>query len=63
MSLYKYLFGFKFESLANCLTAMFRIPEDILEYKFIKKHLQKNVQFAIDQTNTLAKRYYDSKHR
>ncbi len=60
---YKYLFGFKLESLTDCLTAMLQTPEDILERKFIKKHLRKDIQFAMDQTNALAKRYYDSKHR
>ena len=42
MNPYKYLFGFKLESLTDCLIATFRISEDILEYKFIKKHLQKD---------------------
>ncbi len=63
MSPYKYLFGFKFESLANRLIAVLRIPEDILERRFIKEHLQKDMQFAMDQANAFAKRYYDSKHR
>ena len=63
MNSYEYLFGFKLESLADCLTAAFRAPEDILERKFIREYLRKDVQFAIDQVNTFAKCYYDSKHR
>ncbi len=63
MNLYKYLFDFKLESSTDHLTAAFQTLEDILERKFIKEHLQKNSQFAIDQANAFAKRYYDSKHR
>ncbi len=63
MSLYEYLFGFKFESPADCLTAAFRAPKDILECRFIREHLRKDMQFAMDQANTFVKRYYDSKHR
>ncbi len=63
MSPYKYLFGFKLESPVDRLTAALRTPEDILKRKFIRKHLRKDTQFAINQTNALAKRYYDSKHR
>ena len=63
MNPYEYLFNFKFESPADRLTAVFRIPEDILEHRFIKEHLRKDAQFAMDQTNAFAKRYYNSKHR
>ena len=63
MNPHKYLFGFKLESPTNRLTAVFQTPEDILERRFIRKHLQKDVQFAIDQANMFAKHYYDSKHR
>jgi len=63
MSLYKYLFGFKIESPADRLTSVLRVPEDILERRFIKKYLRKDAQFAIDQANIFAKRYYNSKHR
>ena len=62
MSLYKYLFGFKIESSANRLTSMFRTPKDILERRFIREYLRKDTQFAMDQINMFAKRYYDSKH-
>jgi len=44
------------------LTAAFRISEDILERRFIKKYLRKDAQFTIDQINMFAKRYYDSKY-
>ena len=63
MSLYEYLFGFKFESPIDRLTVAFRISEDILERRFIREHLRKNAQFAIDQINIFAKRYYNSKYR
>ncbi len=33
-----------------------------MERKFIREHLQKDTQFAIDQTNAFAKRYYNSKY-
>ncbi len=62
MNLYKYLFGFKFESPTNRLTTVLRTPKDILEYRFIKEHLRKNAQFAINQANTFVKHYYNSKH-
>jgi len=42
MNPYKYVFGFKLESLTDCLIATFQIWKDILEYKFIKKYLQKD---------------------
>ncbi len=48
MNSYKYLFDFKFELSIDRLTTVFRILEDILKRKFIKKHLRKDVQFAID---------------
>ncbi len=62
MNLYKYLFRFKIESPIDRLTSMFRTPEDILKRRFIKKYLRKDAQFAIDQINTFAKRYYDFKY-
>ena len=62
ISPYKYLFGFKLESLINRLTAAFRTLEDILERRFIRKHLRKDVQFAINQVNMFVKRYYDFKY-
>ncbi len=62
MNPYEYLFGFKFESPVDRLTAVLRTPEDILERRFIKKHLRKDAQFAINQINAFAKRYYNSKH-
>src|SRR6266566_879311 len=62
MSPYEYLFGFKFESPADCLTAALRVPEDILERRFIREHLRKDIQFVMDQANAFAKRYYDFKH-
>ncbi len=43
MSFYEYLFGFKFESLVNRLITAFRILEDILERKFIREYLRKDV--------------------
>src|SRR6266699_3810876 len=43
MSPYEYLFGFKLESPIDRLTTAFRTPEDILERKFIKEYLQKDV--------------------
>jgi len=63
MNPHKYLFGFKLELSTDRLIATFQILEDILKRKFIKEYLQKDVQFIIDQTNTFAKRYYNSKHR
>jgi len=45
------------------MTIARRTPEDILEHRFIKEHLRKDVQFAINQTNMFAKCYYNSKHR
>ncbi len=63
MNPYKCLFGFKFESLTDCLTVALRTSEDILERRFIKEHLRKDTQFTMDQANAFAKRYYDSKHR
>ncbi len=63
MSLYKYLFGFKFESSVDRLTAAFRTSEDILECRFIKEYLRKDAQFAINQVNIFVKRYYDFKYR
>ncbi len=62
MSPYEYLFGFKFESSTDRLTAAFRTLEDILKRRFIRKHLRKDIQFAMDQANAFAKRYYDSKY-
>ena len=62
MSPYEYLFGFKFKLLVDRLTAVFRTPEDILERRFMKKHLRKDAQFAMDQTNTFVKCYYDFKY-
>ncbi len=63
MNPYKYLFGFKFELSTDRLIVTLRIPEDILERKFIREYLRKDVQFAMDQINVFIKRYYDSKHR
>src|SRR6266566_4891044 len=63
MSLYEYLFGFKLESSVDRLIAALRVSEDILERRFMREHLRKDVQFAMDQVNAFAKRYYDSKHR
>ncbi len=63
MSPHEYLFGFKIESPADRLTSVLRAPEDILERRFMREHLRKDAQFAMDQANALAKRYYDSKHR
>ncbi|SRR6266699_2144988 len=63
MSPYEYLFDFKLELPTDRLTAALRVLEDILERRFIKEHLRKNIQFAIDQANTFVKRYYDSKYR
>ncbi len=63
MNPYKYLFDFKLESPTNRLTAALRTPEDILKRRFIRKHLQKDAQFVMDQTNAFVKRYYDFKHR
>ncbi len=63
MNPYKYLFNFKLESPIDCLTVALRTPKDILKRRFIKEHLQKDAQFAINQINVFAKRYYDSKHR
>ena len=42
---------------------MFQILENILKRRFIKEYLRKDAQFAIDQANVFAKRYYDFKHR
>ncbi len=44
MNPYKYLFGFKFELPTDRLTTTLQTPEDILERKFIKKYLQKDIQ-------------------
>jgi len=62
MSLYKYLFNFKFELSVDRLITVFRILEDILERRFMREHLRKDAQFAMDQANTFVKRYYNSKH-
>ena len=63
MSPHEYLFGFKIESFIDRLTSMLRTPKDVLERRFMREYLRKDVQFAIDQANAFAKRYYDSKHR
>ena len=63
MSPHEYLFGFKIESPADRLILVLRAPEDVLERRFIREHLQKDAQFAINQTNVFAKRYYDFKYR
>src|SRR6266699_1402024 len=62
MSLHEYLFGFKIESPVDRLTSVLRVPEDILERRFIREYLRKDAQFVMDQANALTKRYYDSKH-
>jgi len=63
MNPYKYLFEYKIEVPADRLTNILQPPENVLQRRFIKKHLRKDMQTAINEANALVKRYYDSKHR
>ena len=62
MNFYKYLFGYKIETFADCLTDL-QALESYLERRFIREYLRKDTHFAINEVNALVKIYYDPKHR
>ncbi len=63
ISPYEYLFGYKIEAPADRLTDILQPPENMLQRRFIREHLRKDMQAAIDEANVFVKRYYDFKHR
>jgi len=60
---YKYLFGFKIESPADRLVGNVRILASVLEQRFMREHLRRDVQFVGLEANALAKRRYDVAYR
>ena len=60
ISLHEYLFGFKIESPADRLVGNAMISANVLEQRFIREYLRRDVQFASLEANVLAKCYYDT---
>ncbi len=62
MNSYEYLFGYRIEAFIDHLID-FQVLETYLERRFIKKHLWKDMYFAMDEANALVKIYYNFKYR
>jgi len=64
MSPHEYLFGFKIASPLDRLSgAQAKIPKDVTTMRYMREHLRKDAQIAMDDANALAKIYYDKHHR
>ena len=63
MSPHEYLFGFKIESPADRLVGNAMILASVLEQRFIREYLRRDVQLAGLKANALAKRRYDATYR